>query len=204
MRNHWWWRPGWKLGRSFYTWHITFGGKSDVRALADSYVPLLANLPVLDRVPVRWLHLTVQGLGFTDEIDRTDVDAIVQATEHRLAELQPFTATIGPPQVDPETIHMPVQPVEPLRRLRAVTRGAIGDVWGDQNVPEMAEGWRPHVTLGYSNAAGPAEPITEALATQQAQTVEVEIAAVSLINLNRDNKAYEWVDVATVRLGNTG
>lgn len=172
-----------------------------MHSLADTYAPLLATLPMLDPIPARWLHLTMQGLGFTDAIEPADVDAIVQATKRRVTELRPFTVTIGPPHVDPETIQMPVQPVEPLQQLRAKVRQAIAEVWGADHVPEVAEGWRSHVSLAYSNAAGPAEPIAEALAAQPAQTAEVEIAAISLIDLNRDHQAYEWVDVAMVRLG---
>jgi 2'-5' RNA ligase len=86
--------------------------------------------------------------------------------------------------------------------VRYAIRAAIGEVWGKANVPEAAEGWRPHVSLAYANTAGQAAPITEALAAQPAHTAEIEISTVSLIDLNRDNKAYEWSDVATVRLGN--
>lgn len=129
MRNHWWWRPGWAVGRSFYTWHITFAEQAELRELAEAYTPVLAELPMLDHIPVQWLHLTMQGVGFTDEVAQADVDAIVEAARRRLAELEPFTVTVGPPHVDPETIQMSVQPVEPLRNVRASIRAAIGEVW---------------------------------------------------------------------------
>jgi hypothetical protein len=34
------------------------------------------RLPDLDLVPGRWLHLTTQGLAFTDEISDDDVSAV--------------------------------------------------------------------------------------------------------------------------------
>jgi hypothetical protein len=40
MRDHWWWRPGWGVGRSFYTWHITFDDQPAVDRLAAEYAPL--------------------------------------------------------------------------------------------------------------------------------------------------------------------
>ena len=125
----------------------------------------------------------------------------MQGAQRRLAELQPFRVSIGPPQVDPEGVPMPVKPVEPLREVRLRIRAAIAEVWSADKVPEESEGWWPHVTLAYSNAAGPVEPVAEALAAQPALTAEVEIAAVSLIELNRDNKQYEWAEVARVGLG---
>jgi len=140
MRDHWWWRPGWSQGRSFYTWHITFDGQPGMQQLADFYAPMLANLPMLDAVPVKWLHLTMQGIGFTDEVDKADVVAIVKTAQTRCASLQPFTATVGPPYVDAETIQMRVRPTEPLIEARACIRDAIATVWGRDRVPEPAEG----------------------------------------------------------------
>jgi hypothetical protein len=96
---------------------------------------------------------------------------------------------------------MPVRPVESLTTVRQAIRDAIGDVWGHDNVPEQAEGWRPHVSLSYSNAAGLAEPVATSLAAHGEYSAQVTVDAVSLIDLNRDHKAYEWSDVTTIRLG---
>src|SRR4051794_39008380 len=96
MRDHWWWRPGWRVGRSFYTWHITFTDQPAAAQLVADYAPMLAQLPQLEPVPLEWLHLTMQGIGFTDEVDRADVDRIVDAAHKRCAELEPFAVTIGP------------------------------------------------------------------------------------------------------------
>jgi len=201
MRSHWWWRPGWRVGRSFYTWHITFADQPAARRLVSDYAPALAALPMLDPVPVRWLHLTLQGIGFTDEVNRGDVDRIVNAARKRCAGLEPFTAIVGPAHVDPETIQMPARPLEPIANLRLAIRAAIGDVWGPGNVPEPEAGFRAHVSLGYSNTAGPAEPIERGLNTHGEHIAEVTVSSVSLIDLNRDHHSYEWVDVASVALG---
>jgi 2'-5' RNA ligase len=162
---------------------------------------MLARLPMLDPVPVRWLHLTTQGIGFTDEVDRADVEAIVKAAQTRCARLTSFKATVGPPSVDSEAVKMDARPVKRLVDLRSNIRDAIADIWGRDRVPEPAEGWRPHVSLSYSNAAGPAQPIADALAAHPPQSTEFTISAVSLIKLNRDRRMYEWDDVAAVRLG---
>ncbi|GAA3885281.1 hypothetical protein GCM10022243_57630 [Saccharothrix violaceirubra] len=201
MRDHWWWRPGWCVGRSFYTWHVTFADQPGAGRLVADYAPVLAGLPQLDPVPARWLHLTLQGVGFTDETDRAEVDRVVEAARGRCAGLEPFTVTIGSAHVDPETIQMPVRPLEPLAALRRAIRAAIGDVRGPENVPEPEAGFRAHVSLGYCNTAGPAEPIAEALEVHSRHSAEVVVSSVSSIDFNRDRKAYEWTDVATVRLG---
>jgi 2'-5' RNA ligase len=130
MRDHWWWRSGWRVGRSFYTWHVTFDDQPAAHQLAADYTPMLKDLSTLDPIPVRWLHLTMQGIGFTDEVDRADVDTIVAAVRDRCTELAPFTITLGPARVDPEALMLPVRPTEPVARLRATIRAAIADVWG--------------------------------------------------------------------------
>ncbi|MGH8965480.1 MAG: 2'-5' RNA ligase family protein [Actinomycetes bacterium] len=198
MRDHWWWRPGWRVGRSFYTWHVTFADQSAVARLVADYAPLLERFPQLDPVPLRWLHLTMQGIGFTDEVDHADIDGIVDAARRHCTELEPFIVTIGPARVDPESMQVPVGPVTPLAALRDTVRAAIGVVLSTERVPEEAGGYRPHVSLGYSNSPGPAEPIADALARHGQHTTEV---TVSLINLNRDHKTYEWAEIATVPLG---
>ncbi|GLZ29382.1 hypothetical protein Lesp02_15720 [Lentzea sp. NBRC 105346] len=200
MRDHWWWRPGWKVGRSFYTWHVTFADQPGAHRLVDGYASALAELPSIDPIPTEWLHLTLQGVGFADEVDRGDLDRIIAAAEKRCSELRPFTVTIGPAHVDPESIQMPARPLEPVANVRLAIRAAIGDVWGHDNVPESADGFRAHVSLGYSNSAGPAEPVADVLHRHTEHMSEVTISSVSLIDLNRDHKAYEWTDVATVRL----
>ena len=30
LTDHWWWRPGWKVGTRFYAWHINTDRKSVV------------------------------------------------------------------------------------------------------------------------------------------------------------------------------
>lgn len=200
MRDHWWWRPGWRVGRSFYTWHVTFDDQPAVHQLAADYADLFGELPTLDPVPVRWLHLTIQGIGFTDEVNRADLDRIVDAAQDYCAALAPFTITLGPAQVDPEALLLPVSPTEPVSALREAIRTGIGAVWGPDNVPEKSHGFHPHVSLAYSNAPGAAEPIVQRLATQTVTSTEITIRRAALINLHRDHRIYEWTDVATAEL----
>jgi 2'-5' RNA ligase len=145
----------------------------------------------------------MQGIGFTDEVSRADVDAIADAAQDRCAALAPFTIALGPARVDPEALLLPVHPVEPVTRLRAAIRAAIADVWGPDNVPEGADGFRPHVSLAYSNAAGPVEPIIRRLGAQIITAAEITVHRAALIDLNRDHHVYEWTDIATADLRTT-
>jgi 2'-5' RNA ligase len=134
-------------------------------------------------------------------VDRADVDAIVTAARDRCAELAPFTITLGPARVESEALTLPVRPAGRVARLRSALRTAIADVRGAGNVPEDPDDFRPHVSLAYSNAAGPAAPIAQRLRALQATSAEITIRRATLIDLNRDHKVYQWTDIATAELG---
>jgi 2'-5' RNA ligase len=199
MADHWWWRPGWSIGRRFLTWHLTFDGQDEVHRLADSYRTALADVPGLDLVPDRWLHLTMQGLGFVDEVEQDDLDAIVAVTRARLARVPGFTVSIDRPAVTPEAIRWEAQPGEPVAVVRAAIRTAIGSVWAE--VPEKADGFGPHMSIAYSNGDGSSAPALAAVATVPSAPATARISGAELILLGRDKRMYEWVSVASLPLG---
>lgn len=200
MRNHWWWRPGWSVGRRFYTWHLTFDGQDDVHRLAAEYRSALAPLgAALTPIPDKWLHLTMQGVGFVGEAEEEDVQAIADAARDRLATVPAFDLRIGPAVLDPEAVLLEVEPEGPVRAVRDAIREAIGAVLGD--VPEKADSFTPHVSVAYSNSEGPAAPIAQVLGGLGIMPARARISAAELIVINRDNKMYEWESFATASLG---
>ncbi|MEV8568131.1 2'-5' RNA ligase family protein [Streptomyces sp. NPDC051322] len=199
MRDHWWWRPGWTVGRRFYTWHLTFDGQDDVHRLAAQYRAALAPMEGIDPIPDEWLHLTMQGVGFVGEVDQADVTAIVLAARERLAAVPTFDVTLSRPVVDPEAILIPVQPDRPVRAVRDAIRASIGEVLTE--VPEKAEGFTPHVSVGYSNTTGPKMPFEEAIASADIKPARARISHADLITIHRDNRMYEWESLAKVPLG---
>jgi 2'-5' RNA ligase len=198
LREHWYWRPGWRSGRSFYTWHLTFDGSTKVHDLVHRLQGELGD-PALDLVPMDGLHLTMQGLGFTDEVSEDDLAAIVRAVRDRCRELAPFGVNLGPVDPDAEGIGLLIDPWTPVEHLRRTIRSAISSVWGD--VPEAEEGFRPHVTIAYSGADAPAGEIRERLAAlQDLPPAATEVRQVQLIALRRDERVYRWDVTATVPL----
>lgn len=199
MRDHWWWRPGWEVGRRFYTWHLTFSGQNDVHRLAADYRGALADTAGLTPVPDRWLHLTMQGIDFVEQVEDSDVEDIVRSATDRLSKIYSFDLQLGAAVVDPEAVLLPVTPAEPVRAVRDAIRGAIGDVLPE--VPEQAGGFTPHVSVAYSSARGPAEPVMQALANQMITPATARISTAELIVIHRDNHMYEWTPYAQVQLG---
>jgi 2'-5' RNA ligase len=200
MIDHWWWRPGWSVGRQFYTWHLTFEDAPDVVRLVREYNAHL-DLPGLDIIPECWLHLTMQGVGFLGEVDEADVEKIVASAATRLSALEPFTVALGPTVVDPEVARLKVNPAEPVSRLRLELRAAIAEVWGGEHVPEDEADFTPHVSLAYSNRDGDMQPILAAACAVSPQPGTATITHADLILLNRDHQQYEWTTYAKISLG---
>lgn len=200
MRDHWWWRPGFRIGRKFYAWHLTFDDAPDLHRLAREYAPAL-DIPGLDVIPVQWLHLTMQGVGFTDEVPTAEIDAIAEAARDRFADLAPFDVTLGPTVTEPEVVRLQVTPAEPVAQVRLAVRAGIAEVWGADCVPEQDSDFIPHVSLAYSNSDGSAEPILRAAKSVDITPAKATISAAQLIVLNRDNRQYQWTDYAVIPLG---
>jgi len=198
MRDHWWWRPGWRPGRRMYTWHFTFDGQHSLHQLVDAYQARLADLPGLDPIPRQWLHLTTQGIGFADEISDAELESIIKASRERLASVPRAAVTMGPAVVDPEVVRLEVRPSDALTPVRRALRDAIAAVRGPEQVGE-SNNWTPHVSVVYSNGAGPMAPVLKAL-DPPLQPVPVEIPDVRLIVLERDTRLYQWQTRAIIAL----
>ena len=189
MADHWRWRSGWRPGRRKYTWYFTFGGHQEVRDLAAGYQARLAALPGLDPIPARWLHLTVQGVGFTDEVSDEDVTALLAASAGRLKDFAAQRVTLGPALVAPEAILLEVMPTDGLAAIRHELREAIADVLGPARLAGTAE-WMPHVSVAYSHGTAPMAPYLAAVA--DGGTAETVLSTVELMVLGRDHRLYEW------------
>jgi hypothetical protein len=181
-----------------YTWHFTFDDQPAVRDLAALYQARLAGLPGLDLVPTRWLHLTTQDVGFTDDVGEEDLAAIIVAARRRLASGCRQRVRFGPACVTSEGILLEVEPAAGLMAVRAALRAAICDIWPADKMPGSAE-WTPHVSVAYSNTSAPSAPYVTAL-TQCHATAQCLIQSVQLIVLGRDRHVYEWASYASVQL----
>jgi hypothetical protein len=83
--------------------------------------------------------------------------------------------------------------------VSSAIRQAIGEVLPE--VPEAAEGFRPHVSVAYSSSDGPAALIHEAIERVDVPPATARITSAELIVLHRDIRMYEWEPFAQVSLG---
>jgi hypothetical protein len=200
VKNHWDEHGGFRVGRGFYTWQLVFQGDPVVADVQAAYQPLVRALPGLSPVGTDWLRLDLQGVGFADKLTQEDLDPIVDAAWQRLEGFRSFEIRFGPAVVGTESLQLPVEPADRLRRLRAQLRGAITDVWGRDSVPTLPV-LEPHIALGYWNQDADAEPLQRRVDALSGGVAKTEVAQADLINLIRVGDRYEWTTYATVHLG---
>lgn len=200
LRDHWWWRPGWRVGTRFYAWHITFNEGPDLHRLVERYQAALAPHPGFDPVPQQWLHLTMQGVGHVEDVTPAQCRGLLEAARHELAGIGPLSAQFHKPVIRPEAIALPAMPPANVDRIRRAVRTAIAAALGPARLTEHADGFQPHVTVAYSTTTQSAGPYASLLEAVDVRPVDIAIGAMSLIEMHRDHRMYEWQTVGTAQI----
>ncbi|WP_381793754.1 2'-5' RNA ligase family protein [Streptomyces niveus] len=201
MHDHWWWRPGWHVGQRAYTWHITFEGQEQLHEIARQHQDTLSEIPNLDPVPLEWLHLTVQGVGFVGEIGEGEIARVIEEARLNLVELDNLNLTFGAPIVADEAIVLPVKPEGAVKILRTALRRGIANALGDERLTEDPDHFRPHVSVAYSSGDHDTQQLIELLERNPAQQVTITVPDASLITIHRDQRVYQWHTVEQVPIG---
>lgn len=204
VRNHWWWRPGWREGRHFYACHFILDDQPGLRALVTRYQAATKTLPMLDHVPAQWLHITAQGIGFVDEISPGELDAVRQGIADELAQMERPTVTFERPTIRPEAIVLMAHPAKPLYEIRQRVHRAAVAVLGNERADPLPkpEDYTPHVSTAYVNSDASAAPIAAALEGVEAEPVTVTFAKADLLEFHRDHRMYQWTSATPVPFGN--
>lgn len=201
--DHWWWRPGWRTGRHFHACHFTMQDQPELRRLVGEYQVALGAVMGLDPIPQQWLHLTMQGIGFVDDIAPERIANLRAVAAKNLASTPAPVVTFHRPVIRPEAVYLPAEPPDGIRAVRLAVRDAVAQVLGDSWLAdaETLQSYRPHVSIAYSNTAQSAQPILDALAGIDPQPVSVQLRHVDLLAFHRDRRMYEWSSARPLVLG---
>ncbi|MFG1954742.1 2'-5' RNA ligase family protein [Micromonospora sp. NPDC048830] len=204
MRDHWWWRPGWRSGRHFYACHFSMARHAALVRMVETYQASIRGLSALDLIPARWLHLTMQGVGFVDEVNDSELAELTDRLRARLAILTPPAVAFHRPVVRPEAVYLPADPPEPVRALRAVVHSVIVEVLGENRAeppPHDSGDYRPHVSIAYSKSEQDAQPIAEVLDKVELEPVPLALDRLDLMRFHRDQRMYEWTEAVPLWIG---
>jgi 2'-5' RNA ligase len=197
--NHWS-RPGWTERTESYHWFLTFEKARNLHHLAEQCQAHLDDVPTLDPVPPKLLHLTLERLGFTSDLAPDELDTVIGAARSSVSTLSPFSLRVGPLTGSPGAVRFSVTPHEPIKKLRQLLIEARSspDEETDGPTAEPVQ-YVPHVSIAYSNTDATSEPIVQRVEGLRALgSVVVPIRQVDLVRLRRDDHVYVWDPVASL------
>lgn len=202
LTNHWR-RPGWTDDRRSYHWLLTLDDEPELAALARQCQAGLGDLPILDLAPPDTLHLTLQRVGFTDEVDSPQLQAVANKTAQRCADLTSVVLNIGWLAGSEGAIRFTALPVEAVVRLRQAVLEALTDVGSPaaSKDRESTTFW-PHVSIAYCNTPTPSKPVIIERVRQlrSLPPTKVHVQALDLVELRRDDKVYRWEVIMRAQL----
>lgn len=197
MVNRWGNRSEPKPGQGRLYWHVLFNDDPQVQQLAALAQEKLTPFGGLHLTPKQWLHLTVMVAGFAEDYADSDLKEMVRRTYQMLSDVPEITVSLGRVLYHPEAILLGVQPPGVLDPIFHAIQGAIRSTIGV--ACETRHVWIPHVTLAYSTAVQPAEPIIAALG-HELPKCEATIRRVNLIVQEGPERLWNWRSVAEVPL----
>ncbi|MGP3948874.1 2'-5' RNA ligase family protein [Streptomyces sp. 7N604] len=175
-----------------YHWLLTVPEASTLIDIAQRCQKALAPLG-LDAVPLDGLHITLARVGSPDALTPAQLDALAQSAAKALP--RAFSLRAMPLAGSRGAVRLSVGPWEPLVRLHAALLEAGRRVGIAPRKPTSA--FRPHLSLAYNNRRHPAAPVAEAIASLRSlPAVELHVAEVQLVELQRCGSEYRW-DVLT-------
>jgi 2'-5' RNA ligase len=187
-------------GEGLIYWHMLVGTNPDVIALAQEARRKLARFSGLHFTPYAWLHMTALIAGSAREITGEQIRQMASVASRLLADIPPPTMTAGKILYHPEAIMLAAQPAEALLPVLEAVREATQAVTGSKGRAGNKLPWTPHITIAYSTARQPAEPIITALGRALPER-KVQISTVSVVNQQGPERSWDWHPEATIRLG---
>jgi hypothetical protein len=166
--------------------------------VTDRYREALRPFGIFDEVADRWLHLTMQGIGFADVVPDEQLQRIAVAAQEATRGMASVDITLPAPEVGTEGVFFPVDPWVELQGVRLAVRSAVVDVLG--SAEGAAETFWPHISVAYCHAEAPTEPVLRAVEAIAAPVVRAAVSHVDLILLGRDQRRYQWETVARLTL----
>jgi hypothetical protein len=148
--------------------------------------------------------MTMQGIGFMDEISVAELAALDHALTAELATIEPPTVDFRRLTIQMEAVYLKAHPAEALYPLRSKMHAAVSSVLGLERFTEPAPDrtrFLPHVSIGYINRDAEAGPIAAALGTLVARPVEVTFTKADILEYHRDHRMYEWITATPIAIG---
>jgi 2'-5' RNA ligase len=200
LRDRWLDRSEPDVGSGTLYWHVLLARYPEASQAAAAAQAALADFPGFHMTPSSWIHMTVFLAGPAEEFTRDQMAEMVKIAADDLRETKPIEVDLGRVLYHPEAVMLAAEPADKLRPIRAAARRATAVAIG-QEAPakEPASAWTPHMTVSYSTAAQPAEPVIAALG-KRVPTQRIAIDKLDLVVQWGPERLWDWETIGTVEL----
>lgn len=200
LYDHWTWEPEWTRQRPRYLWYLTFEDQPRLDDLAAGPTEALARTQCVDVVPPRWRHLTLADIGFADELEEDQLEAVTRVAREALADQPPLRLELGPLVTMGDSVVIAAGPVDPLRDLRERLWHATAEAGGCPRLQTDPE-FLPHVSLCYLNGHTDAEAVIGVLESLPEVAADVSCDRLTQALVSRTDGHYRWRARTELRLG---
>jgi len=198
MKNHWD-RPGWEFGRRAYYWYLTFEEVDELQQLTSRCQERL-HISYLDHVPPPDIHMTIERVGFEDEVSPDVLAEIKDNVTLECSQIRPFDLSIGPLGGSSGALRFSVTPWRPLFHLKESIRSATLARLPSAE-PDPGD-FLPHIGIAYCNRQVPSGDLIEAVrGIRHFPIVRSRVRRVTLVRLERSPGAWLWEPLAAATLG---
>lgn len=202
--SHWEELAEWPPERLLHACYLTMSDQPDLRALVADYQQQLAPIAGLDLIQPEWLHMTIQGVRFIDEVHPESIIELAWRLDDLFRTVRPFEVVVERPVGSADSILMPVRPIEPLAAIREDMRHLLASLpaFGELFVlPGQQGDFDPHISIAYVNAPTSGRLVSEALAACPHAPLRITVSKVSMIMLGRSDRRYHWLDERAIPFG---
>ncbi|WP_431972299.1 2'-5' RNA ligase family protein [Nocardia sp. bgisy134] len=188
-----------RAGTLGYYWFITFEHASDLHSLTEECQQAIGTTYFYP-VSREGLHLTLDRISYSGVHAPKQLDLIVTAARRVGQDQSPFMMTIEQLSNLRGAIGFKVSPAERVRGLRDALRSATLSVFPEAPIKDSASD--PHVTVAYpaSEDLSAMAAATSERASTMIRRVDVKVAEVVMVLLERRQHGYWWKAIARIPL----
>ncbi|MFE9786523.1 2'-5' RNA ligase family protein [Nocardia salmonicida] len=199
LRDHWTVKQ-WAPGRMGYYWYLTFDDADLIERAAECQQALAIG--GVDPVPLDALHITMMGIGSTDDVAEGQIDGLISVAREHLSDVKPFDLAVGPLSGSRSAIRFSVAPWDPLLELHQLLSTCTEEVLRSVASPSSPARFRPHLGIAYNNIDRSAVEVIDAVAELRGvERVTVRVNQVEMVVLRREDSTYRWDTRAVLALG---
>ncbi len=199
------WPAAWAPDRRYLIFVAEVGQQASVTAAAERVLHAIAGLgvPPLD---ARRRHLTIQSVGFLDELPPNAASVVALEARAALAGCSPVEVSIAGAGSFAEAAVLWVEPWEALAAIRDLLLDGVSllePARADRSLPAEEGGFAPHVSIAYYVERIPTGPIAAALdLVGTFSDPPFSLDALQLISVGPPSGAQlDWEVMATFPLG---